>query len=68
MEGQLLVTVSEAAKLLSVSERTVFALTKRGEIGSVRIGRAVRYWVDELRAWVRARNERQVAGGESESR
>jgi hypothetical protein len=40
---------------LSVSERTVWALTwPRGPIRPVRLGRSVRYSAEALRAWVQA--------------
>ncbi len=42
----------DAARALSVSERTLFALTKRGDIAAVRIGRAVRYDPADLRRYV----------------
>ena len=48
----LLLTPREAAKALAVCERTLFGLTKAGELRAVRIGRAVRYDVRDLRAWI----------------
>jgi len=39
---KLLVTAREAAKLLSISEKTLWTLTNRGGIQAVRIGRVVR--------------------------
>lgn len=51
----LLVTPREASRLLSVSERTLYALVRRGELAAVRIGpRGIRYDVDDLRNWIRA--------------
>jgi excisionase family DNA binding protein len=50
---RLLLTVREAAQALSVSERTLWALTApRGPIRSVRLGRSVRYSADSLRDWI----------------
>jgi excisionase family DNA binding protein len=50
---KLLLTVREAAEALSVSERTLWALTApRGPIRSVRLGRSVRYSADSLRDWI----------------
>ena len=49
----LLLTPREAAKALSVCERTLFGLTKAGELPVVRIGRAVRYSLDDLKAWIK---------------
>ena len=47
-----LFTSKEAAKALCISERTLYALAKAGEIPAVRVGRAVRYDPADLRAWV----------------
>lgn len=49
----LLLTPKEAAKSLSICERTLYDLTRRGELKSVKIGRSVRYSVDELKNWIR---------------
>jgi excisionase family DNA binding protein len=52
---RLLVTSREAAKMLAVSTRTVWALTSpRGPLSSVRLGRAVRYSVADLDAFIQA--------------
>jgi predicted DNA-binding transcriptional regulator AlpA len=52
---KLLLTAREAAAVLSVSERTLWSLTwPRGPIHPVRLGRAVRYSADGLRAWVQS--------------
>ncbi len=40
---QLLLTRAEVAKLLSLSERTLYELEKSGVLPAVRIGRSVRY-------------------------
>lgn len=55
----LLVNSREASRLLQISERTLWTLTKAGEIPSVRLGRSVRYSVDALRRWIDANH----AGG-----
>ena len=44
----LLVDSREAARLLNISTRTLWALTARGELLSVRIGRRVLYRVETL--------------------
>jgi len=50
---KLLVTSREAASLLSVSERTLWSITApRGPIPAIRLGKAVRYAVDDLLAWI----------------
>lgn len=47
---RILVDAAEAAKLLSISARTLWSLTQpRGPIAVKRIGRAVRYPVSALR-------------------
>lgn len=54
-EPQLLLTVTAAAAALAVSPRTLWSLTApRGPIPCVRIGRAVRYDLNALRAWIAA--------------
>lgn len=47
-----LLTARQAAAALSISERTLWGLTHRGDIPCVRIGRSVRYDPDDLKAWV----------------
>ncbi len=42
----------EAAKVLSISERTLWTLTNRREIPHLRLGRAILYPVDGLRSWL----------------
>jgi excisionase family DNA binding protein len=44
----------EAAALLAIGERKLWELTNRGEVPHVRIGRSVRYSVDDLLAYVAA--------------
>jgi excisionase family DNA binding protein len=53
----ILVDSREAARLLSISPRKLWELTKSGEIPSLRIGRAVRYRMADIEAWT----ERQAA-------
>ena len=48
----LLLTAKQAAKALAVCERTLYGLTKAGELPVVRIGRAVRYDLVDLRGWI----------------
>jgi excisionase family DNA binding protein len=51
----LLVKSRAAATTLSVSERTLWALTApRGPIPAIRVGRSVRYSLADLRAWIDA--------------
>ena len=49
----LLLTASQAAKVLTVCEKTLWTLTQpRGEICCVRIGKAVRYRLADLQTWI----------------
>ena len=56
----LLLTAAETSKALSLSARTIWSLTASGELPSVRIGRSVRYSIDDLREWV----DKQKRGGD----
>ena len=42
----------EAAAALGISERKFWELANRGEVPSVKLGRARRFPVDALRAWL----------------
>lgn len=48
----LLVSPRQAARLLSVSERTLFTWTKAGQIPCVKLGRLVRYSIDSLKEFI----------------
>lgn len=48
----LLVRVEEAARILSLSRSTIYAMMDSGELPSVRRGTARRIPVAALRAWV----------------
>lgn len=54
----ILLTARQAAKLLNISERTLYARTADGSIPVVRIGnRGIRYDPADLVAWIeRAKN------------
>lgn len=58
---QILMKPKEAAKFLAISEKTLWNLRKRGEIPYLKIGRSVRYPVDDLRRWISRRRK----GGEA---
>jgi len=49
---RLLVTSREAARALSICDKTLWSLTKRGELPAVKIGRSVRYDVADLRDFI----------------
>ena len=42
----------DAARALGISERTLWTLTKQGQVPHLRIGKAVRYPVHLLRQWM----------------
>lgn len=52
-EQRLLLTSREAARALSICEKTLWTMTRNGEIPVIRIGRAVRYPLDGLKEWIR---------------
>jgi excisionase family DNA binding protein len=55
-EGDLqLVTISNAARFLSVSRGTLYYLLRTGQLASVHIGRSRRIPTEELRRFVRSR-------------
>ncbi len=59
-ESVRLVRVAEAAKFLGISERKLWELTSLGEIRRVRIGRAVRYDLVDLGAWIEQKKRERV--------
>lgn len=50
---RLLISPREAAKMLSICERTLYSMTQRGLIPAVHLGRCVRYDVDSLKAFIK---------------
>lgn len=52
-ELQILMTVEEAAKALSVGRTQMFKLIADGSVSSVRIGRSRRVSVDAIRKYAR---------------
>ncbi len=56
---QRLLRVSEAARLLAISERKLWELTNCGEIPALHIGRAVRYDAQDLEAWILRQKRRR---------
>ena len=54
----LLVDAAEAARLLAISPRTLWTLTRAGQLPAVRIGRAVRYAVADLLGWIERQKTR----------
>jgi len=54
---QLLLTPSNASRVLAISPRKLFSLTASRQIPVVRIGRSVRYAIDDLKAWIEAHKQ-----------
>ena len=55
----LLLNPREAAAALAISPRKLWDMTSSGEIPHIRLGRSVRYPLDDLRCWI----DRQKKGG-----
>jgi hypothetical protein len=66
MKAALLVSARDAARMLAVSPRKLWAMTFEETPGLpfVRCGRLVRYSPDDLRRWIDARRE----GGSNDAR
>lgn len=64
---QLLVTPRDAARMLCISERTVWSLSQSGVLNVVRIGRSVRYAVADIEDYIerRRRDSLKVRSRES---
>lgn len=60
-ETRLLVGTRDAAKRLSVSERTLWGLTKAGSLPCVRIGFRVLYSLETLQRWIQDSERRESA-------
>ena len=56
--SKLLMTARETAEALSISERKLWNLTNENEIPAIRIGRSVRYAIEDIQLWIETkRNE-----------
>lgn len=55
----MLLTPRQAARALSISERTLWQRTKDGVIPSIKVGHLVRYCPDDLRDWIRRASKRE---------
>ncbi len=53
---KVVLSTREAAAYLSISLPTLFRLTRAGELAHLRIGRALRYRVEDLDAFLAARS------------
>ena len=50
----------EAAKLLSISERTLATWTKSEGLPSIKVGRIVLYSIPDLASWLESRKQGEV--------
>jgi excisionase family DNA binding protein len=57
----LLLTPKQTALALAMSPRTLWGLTANGEIPHLKIGRLVRYSVEELQRWIKTRRKGEPA-------
>ena len=55
-DDRLLVCSRDAARLLSISERTLWSLVNRGELMCIRIGTCKRYALKDLEAFIASRS------------
>ena len=62
LETALLLTPHQVAEALAISTRKLWEITAAGEIPHLRIGRCVRYPVQDLQRWIESR---QNGGNES---
>lgn len=63
MSEKLLLTIAEAAALLSLSRATLYELLRKNELRPVRIGRAARSSRAELERYVARLEEAAAAAG-----
>ena len=56
----LLLNSEEASAALRISPRKLWELTNSGEVPSIRIGRALRYPLADLKAWIEAKKKRRA--------
>ena len=63
-DGTRLLTSPEAADLLRISPRKLWELTNRCAVRAVRIGRCVRYALDDLTRWIDAGCPDEPGAGE----
>ena len=56
----LLLNAKQAAEALAISARKLWGMTASGEIPYLKIGKSVRYPVDDLKAWI----DEKKKGGE----
>ena len=63
---RLLISPKEAAKLMSISERTLWNLTATGQLPCVKIGKIKRYSVNDIREFIEAQTNRNSPNSTSQ--
>lgn len=58
-DQKLTVRLAELAKLLSLSERAVWALADSGDLPSFKLGSARLFSMDAVREWIQSKSEGQ---------
>lgn len=53
----LLVSARQASEILGISPRTLWSLTNSRQISCIRIGRSVRYCLDDLKHFIDAQRD-----------
>ncbi len=56
-KSALLLTPQQAAEALAISPRKLWGMTASGDIPHIRLGRCVRYPVDDLRDYIDAQKQ-----------
>ena len=56
-KSALLLTPIQAAQALAISPRKLWGMTASGEVPHIRLGRCVRYPVDDLREYIDAQKK-----------
>ncbi len=59
----LLLSPRQASRALSISERTLWSLTKSGAVPHIRIGKLVRYSVDGLKKYIEQAGAKKCDSG-----
>ncbi len=57
----VLLNSPETAKMLSISERSLWTLMKSGSLPHVRIGRSVRYDREDLKTWIETQKQNKIS-------
>lgn len=57
---RLLLSAKESSRALAISPRKLWGMTASGEIPHIRLGRCVRYPIDDIQHWI----DEQKRGGQ----